>query len=288
MYWFSAALLSAVFMALRAFYSKKVLKNTNEYVVSFGSRLLTSIILTPLLFFIPIPKLGLNFWLVLIASSVLLTVATIFYMKAIKSDDVSLTMPMTSFTPIFVLLISPFIIHEIPKIWGIAGIFLIVVGSYILNVKERKNGCLGPFKKLFSNKGTAAMLLVAMLWGFNATLDRLGVQYSSSLVWLIIVYPVMSLFLLIFVLLKNPKILKPLPKLMPKLVPMSLAGIFETGFYLIAIQYTYISYAVSVKRFAVIISVAIGYFLFKEKNIKERFIGALFMVAGVILISLFN
>lgn len=79
-----------------------------------------------------------------------------------------------------------------------------------------------------------------------------------------------------------------MPKLLPKLIPMSLAGIFETGFYLIAIQYTYISYVVSVKRFAIIISVAIGYFLFKEKNIKERLIGAIVMVIGVILISLFN
>lgn len=288
MSWLLFALLSALFMALRAFYSKKILINADEYVVSFGSRLLTSIILSPLLFFIQIPKLGLNFWLVLIASSALLTAATIFYMKAIKSDDVSLTIPMTNFTPIFVLIISPFIIHETPGLWGIIGILLTVIGSYILNVKERKNGYLAPFKKLFSNKGTASMLLVALLWGFNATLDRLGVQYSSSLFWLIMVYPVMSLFLLVVVLNKTPKIFKPLPKLLPKLIPVSLAGVFETGFYLMAIQYTYIAYAISVKRLSIIISVMIGYLLFKEKNIRERLIGAIVMVIGVLLISLFN
>lgn len=289
MIWIPITLLSALCMAMRAFYSKRVLNtDADEYAVSFGSRLLTGIILSPILLFISIPRLGLNFWLVLLASSAILTAATVFYMKAIKSEDISLTMPMVSFTPVFVLLLSPMVIKEIPNWYGIVGILLIVTGSYILNVKERKNGYLSPLKELFTNKGTFYMLLVALFWGFNATLDRLGVHNSSSILWLFSPYPVMSLFLLLIILFHNPKILKPLPKLLPRLIPLSLAGILETAFYLIAINYTYIAYVVSVKRFAIIISIAIGYLFLKEKDTKERLAGAFIMIVGLVLISIFN
>ena len=288
MFWLIPAFLSALFIALRAFSSKKILADSDEYLVGFGSRLIACLIMLPLLFFIPTPQLGPNFWLVLITSGLLLTATTIFYMKAIKSSDVSLVMPMTSFTPVFILIISPFIIKEIPNIWGVAGILFTVFGSYILNINQRSFGYLAPFKKLLTEKGTLLMLTVALIWAFNSILDRIGTQNSSSWFWLFSTTLIISVFLLPVILIRDRKILKQLPKKFFKLLPISVASILETACYLITIQYTLIAYAVSAKRLSIIIGVLIGYFILKEKDLKNRLIGALLMISGVILIALFN
>jgi drug/metabolite transporter (DMT)-like permease len=44
---------------------------------------------------------------------------------------------------------------------------------------------------------------------------------------------------------------------------------------------------ISIKRTSSIFSVLYGHFLFKEKNIRERLIGAIIMLVGAALIILF-
>ena len=53
-----------------------------------------------------------------------------------------------------------------------------------------------------------------------------------------------------------------------------------------AINLTLVAYVVSVKRTSAIMSVLFGYFIFKERGIKERLIGATIMIIGVLLIVL--
>jgi uncharacterized membrane protein len=49
-----------------------------------------------------------------------------------------------------------------------------------------------------------------------------------------------------------------------------------------------VAYVISIKRTSVIISILFGYLIFKEKGIKERLLGAVIMVIGVLFITLLN
>jgi uncharacterized membrane protein len=51
-----------------------------------------------------------------------------------------------------------------------------------------------------------------------------------------------------------------------------------------AIKLTKVAYMISVKRTSLLIGVLYGYFLFREENIRGRFLGALLMFAGFVLV----
>lgn len=287
MFWPILALLTAFFESLKDIFSKAGLKNNvDEYVTSWALRFFSLFLLLPLLLFIKIPYLNNNFWIALLVGGSLNVIAIILYMKAIKHSDLSLTIPMVAFTPLFLLITSPIIVHEFPNIFGLTGIFLIVFGSYILNLKERHRGHFAPFKALVRENGPRLMLIVAFIWSITATIDKIGVKNSSPIFWIIANSIFWAIALFPIMLLKSRKTIKNIPANLKTLIPL---GIF-TGLggiaQMIAINLTLVAYVISIKRTSIIISVLSGYFLFKEKNIKEKLIGAMIMVIGVILITL--
>lgn len=48
------------------------------------------------------------------------------------------------------------------------------------------------------------------------------------------------------------------------------------------------SYVISIKRLSALFGVGTGYLVFKEKNIRERALGAVIMVVGVAVLSIFG
>ena len=288
MYWIILGLLAALSQTSRAAFSKSVLKNTNEYVVAYVTRLLSALIALPILFFIEIPELNLHYWLALIGAGIFLSIASIYYMKAIKLTDISLILPLISFVPLIVVLISPFTIGEIPSIFGLVGILLIIIGSYILNIKDRTHGYLGPLKKLLTNKGTSLMFVVTLVWALNSIMDKIGSSNSSVLFWVVTVNIVIVIILTPITIFKLGKDFKKIPSSFKKILPISISNSAEIITYMFAIQITLVSYVISIKRLSIFFGILIGYFIFKEKNIKPKLAGAFVMIIGVLLITLFN
>ncbi len=151
------------------------MKNIDVYTVSWALRFFALPFLLPLLLFIEIPKLGNEFWSALFINGVLNVLATILYMKAIKQSDLSITIPMIAFTPIFLLITSPLLVGEFPNAFGLIGIILGVVGAYMLNIKEIRNGYLAPFRALLKEPGPKLMLAVAFIWSITSNYDKIGV-----------------------------------------------------------------------------------------------------------------
>ena len=54
--------------------------------------------------------------------------------------------------------------------------------------------------------------------------------------------------------------------------------------HMTAISLTKVAYMISLKRTSMIMGVIYGYFLFKEKNIRERLAGAVIMFIGFVMI----
>jgi len=97
------------------------------------------------------------------------------------------------------------ILNEIPSAWGIVGILLIVLGSYMLNLKEASKGFLGPFKALLSNTGARLMLFVAFIWSITSNVDKIGLRNSSPLFWALILNLTMAAILTPLMLLRTQK-----------------------------------------------------------------------------------
>ena len=125
MIWIALALLTAFCESFKDVFSKKGLADIDEYVIAWALRFFALPFLLPILFFIKIPPLGSEFWLALVVGGGLNAICTILYMKAIKQSALSLTVPLVALTPMFLLLTSPFMVGEFPKMNGVIGIILI-------------------------------------------------------------------------------------------------------------------------------------------------------------------
>ncbi|MBU8893276.1 MAG: EamA family transporter [Bacteroidales bacterium] len=287
MSWIFFAVLTAVFRSLTDVAGKFGLKKIDEYIVAWALNFFALPLLIPVLFFIEIPDITPGFWLAILVSGTLNIATAILYLKAIKLADLSLITPLSTFTPLFLLITSPVIVGEFPGIFGLIGIFLIVFGSYILNIKEKKNGLLAPFKALIGNKGAQLMLLVAFIWSITSNFDKIGLQNSSPVFYGIAVNIFITIGITPLVFFKSKKNIKQIPKNLKSLIPVGIFHGLMIIFHMIALSMTLVAYLISIKRTSAIISVLFGVVIFKEKGLKERILGAIIMIIGVLCITLF-
>ncbi len=286
MIWLLFSLLNAFFESLKDVFGKKALQNINEYVVAWSRWIFAFPFVLIALYFSGIPEIGDEFWKALLIGSTLNIATAILYMKAIKHSDLSVTIPIVTFTPLFLLLTSPIIVNEIPSGLGIAGVALIVFGSYILNLKHKSKGLLAPIKAIYYEKGPRLMLAVAMIWSITANFDKIGIQNSSPIFWVAAVHIFLIITLFPIMIYKCKK---PFQAIRTQLKPLTLLGLFSglsIIFQMIAMGMTFVAYAISVKRTSAIMSVIWGAIFFKEKGIRERLVGAIIMVVGVVLITI--
>jgi uncharacterized membrane protein len=287
MTWIFFAVLTAVFRSLTDVAGKFGLKNMDEYIVAWALNFFALPLLLPLLFFIEIPEITKGFWMAIFISGTLNIATAIFYLKAIKLSDLSLVSPLATFTPLFLLITSPLIVGEFPTLFGLIGILLIVFGSYILNLKEKKKGVLAPFKALLNNKGARLMLLVAFIWSITSNFDKIGLQNSSPIFYGITINIFITIGITPFIFLKSKKNIKQIPKNLKTLVPVGILNGSMIIFHMIAISMTLVAYLISIKRTSAVLSVLFGSLIFKEKGLRERILGAVIMILGVLFITLF-
>jgi len=58
--------------------------------------------------------------------------------------------------------------------------------------------------------------------------------------------------------------------------------------HMAAMSLTKVAYMISVKRLSLIIGIIYGYVLFREENIKTRFLGAVLMLTGFVMVVMAN
>jgi len=286
--WILLVLLTAFFTSLQNVFSKKIIDRVDPYVVAWAWFFFSLPLLAIGLLVTGIPPLGPLFWKTLVVASVLLIFASIFYFRAIKYSDLSIAVPMLAFTPLFLLITSPFILNEFPSFMGIFGVILIVTGSYILHLKERHKGFWEPFKSLVKERGSRYMLMVAVIFSISANLDKVGVVHSSPLMWLFTLNFVLAIALWGIMLKRTTAIGRQIKSGWPFLVAVGLCNGMALIFQMAAIEMTLVPYLIAVKRTSVFMTSLFGFFLFKEKGMRERLIGVVLMILGVFMISFFQ
>ncbi len=286
MTWLILGIFTAFFEAVKDVFGKQNLKKSDEYVVAWSLSFFSVISLTPWVIYTGIPALNSQFWFALLIGGSINAVTALLYIKAIKVSDLSLTVPLVALTPLFMLLTSPLIVGEYPKLFDYIGICLIVTGSYLLNIKDKSQGYLAPFKALVKEPGPKLMLIVAFLWSITSNFDKIGVKNSSPIFWIFSIFSTMSILLLPIFLHKTPNPSRKILKQLPMLAAMGFFNAVGVLCQMQALTLTLVVQVIAIKRTSVLMGVLFGHFIFKEKDIKQRLLGAAIMVFGVFVISL--
>ncbi len=234
---------------------------------------------------VSIPPLDSAFWWTVIVSLPVNAAGFFLYMRAIQVSPLSLTLPYLSFTPVFMFVTSPLLLGETPNIWGVLGVCIIVVGSYVLNIDPAAYTLFSPFKALGKEKGALIMLLAALIYSAAAVLGKKAILHSS----------VMFFTLTFFITLNSATllILAIAGKIRPsQLVDRPVQGLVA-GFLFFthlvchgwAISMTNAVYMISLKRMSILFGVIYGRLFFSERHLGYRLMGAGLMVFGAALIS---
>ncbi|MDY6856108.1 MAG: DMT family transporter [Thermodesulfobacteriota bacterium] len=287
MLWFPLSLFCALFLSTSDALSKKALKQSNPYIISWVRLGYSVPFLLTILPFISIPHLDFTFWIVILVAFPLEITALILYVRAISVSPLSLTIPFLAFTPVFLILTSFIMLGEFPDRSGMSGILFIAVGVYLLNVHMSKKGILKPFKAVFEERGSILMIIVAFIYSITSNLGKLAIQHSSPVFFGILYFLLLSIISLpVFTIGSKQKASRIFTF---KLIFLAI-GVFHALVVLThvwAISLIEVPYMISVKRTSLLFSVIYGWLLFKEVNIKERLLGVSIMLIGLIFITLF-
>lgn len=286
--WIFLALFTAFLTSLKDVCGRKALENTDHYIVAWAWPALSVPFLLIYLLIEGAPSLGPKFWPAAAAVTVILSLASILFFRAIQISDLSASVPMLAFSPAFLLITSPLILGEFPEPLGIVGILLIVSGSYVLNFSRREDGHLEPFFYLLKNKGSRLMLCVAVLYSIGANIDKIGVLNSSPAMWMTTINILVSVVLSFVVgfCVKDP--FRSGLKVWPWLTVMGFLTSIALLSQMYALRLTIVPYVIALKRTSVVMTSLFGLFVFKEKGFSERFSGAVLMIIGVFIISFFT
>lgn len=288
MLWLVLSLIAGLGDAVRDALSKKASTTIARPLITWSYSLGALPFLAPVAILHAPASVPPEFWLLAAFVATCHVCGGLMLVKALHSSDLSVCIPMIAFTPVFLLVVGPSLTGDIPSIAGVLGSLLVVAGSYVLNISRSQAGILSPFKALYTDLGPRLMLLLSLLWSVTGSIDRIAVQRFDPLFWgSLQLCIIATLFIPVLIrtraLSKRPSLLD-----LRSLVTIGATNCVSIVTYLIALQLAPVHYVICVKRLSIPFSVLLGRLMFKESLISDRLPGAVLMLLGVVLISLFG
>lgn len=262
-------------------------KGNHPLIVNFLTYFFLAVFCVILAFFIPIPKLGKEFWIYSLLVGVTGAMGNGFLVKALQKGDLSVLGPINSYKSVVGIISGVFLLSEVPNIWGLLGVVLIIYGSYhVLDTTEERFSW-GLLKKPEIQFRIWAMILTAI----EAVFLKRVILVSSTEIAFISWCVFGALFSFIVLLFYKVQIKEELKKTCnSRYVGKFLFLIGSIGTMQFTTNFTFahmpIGYALSLFQLSIIISVIFGYRFFKEKDVKKKIIGSLIMIVGSVLIIL--
>lgn len=278
---------TAISEALKDITSKYNLHHIDEYTAAFSLHLIQSILLAPIVLYLGLEDMSSRFLWALLTSSILQLTVILLYFKAIKRSKLSVTVPLITLTPLFMLITSPVMIGEFPNALGITGIVLIVAGTYISNLSSQQKNVFAPFVSLVKNQGSRYMLIVAFIWSITANIDKIGVEETSPVFWAFTKDFLILLYLIPILAVKSRK---PFRQINNRKIGLFLVGFFKSASVLTqmyAIQFILVAYVISIKRASSVFIILFAFFYLNEKqNFRNRMIGIITILTGLFVIAI--
>lgn len=289
--WFLLSLGSAFFSAGAAVSQKKVLFQTEALTFSFLLFIFVAIFSLPAVFLSDFSAVSTGALIALYFRSLLGTFSFLFVMLSIKNMDISRALPLLALTPGLVALFAFIFLGDNLTLIQISGLLLLIIGTYILEVKSR-GSVLEPFKIFIKSRSHNYVLAALVLFTITAVTDRalLGkYKFQPDAFYLAQqLFYLLNFSLIVIItggLRKNISRLKD-----PGLVGwLLLIALLTTGYRyteISAIKIAPVALVLSVKRISIFIAMIAGGKLFKEKNLLKKIIAAAIIIGGSLLITM--
>lgn len=230
-----------------------------------------------------------GFWLNIWVCTLLAVVGNVLLVKAVRLCDLSILGPINAYKSLVSLVPGILLLHEIPKALGLAGIVLIVAGSYFI-VDERPGEAGGNrFGRLVADRGVQYRLAALILSALEAVFLKRALLASSPLVtfafWSVLGFAVSLAAVAALTAGDGVRREVEIARVHWKAY-LSLS--LTTGLMQLCTLLTFggfqVGYALALFQTSTLLTVVLGHRLFQEQHFIQRLVGSTVMVAGAALI----
>jgi drug/metabolite transporter (DMT)-like permease len=197
-------------------------------------------------------------------------------------------LPFLALTPLFLIVTSNLILGESVSISGAAGILLMAAGAYTLNLHKARHAVLGPIRAILKEKGSIMMIGVAFIYSITSSLGKMAIEHSSPIFF-------GSFYFILVTILFTPIVIKMnkgnFSFKKKEIIPFATIGFTYSIMivcHMLAMSLVNVAYMISVKRTSLLFGIIYGHFLFREERIAEKIAGGIIMLAGFIVIVIWN
>jgi drug/metabolite transporter (DMT)-like permease len=261
-------------------------KGNHPLLVNFLTYLLLSFVCILIGLLTTWKELSSQFWLYSVLGGIAGALGNAFLVRALQKGDLSVLGPVNSYKSVVGIVVGIFLLGEIPNLWGVFGIGLIIYGSYFVldTTEERFSWAL--LKKSEIQFRIWAMILTAIEAVFIKKIILASSTTIAFISWC--GFGAFFSFLLFFAYRINLKMeirKVTYPDLTRYMFLIVCIGImqFTTNY---SFDHLAVGYALSLFQLSTVVAVLLGHGIFKEQDIRKKLLGSSIMIIGSVVIIL--
>ncbi len=209
-----------------------------------------------------------------------------FLVKALQGGDLSVLGPINAYKSVIGMIVGIFFLGEIPGLWGVAGVVLIIYGSYFVldTTEERFSWAL--LQKSAIQYRIWAMILTAI----EAVFIKKVILASSTTVAFASWCFFGAIFSFVLLRVYRLRVGMEIKKIKQPDYIKYLLLVLCIGTMQYTTNYVFdrmpVGYALSLFQLSTLVSVFLGYKIFAEKDMRKKMLGAAIMIVGSVIIIL--
>lgn len=255
------------------------------FIISMTHALM-SIVAAPS-FFTHLPG-GREYWVNIGIVAVLTVAGNVLIVLAVRTSDLSVLGPINAYKSVVSLVPGMILLHEFPRGQGLAGIGLILAGSYFIVDKKIDRPHRNVFVRFFEDRGVRYRLAALVISAVEAVYLKRALRASDAVAtfagWAVLGFGASLVPVALFLRPALPRqftLARTNGMLFLALATTTALMQFTT---IVTFGKLRVGNSLALFQTSTLLTVLLGWRVFRERNIVERLIGSLVMIGGAILI----
>ncbi len=268
------------------FQKQLTIKGNHPLLVNFLTYLLLSVTCLIFAFLIDWPVLPREFWIYSVLGGMAGALGNSFLVKALQKGDLSVLGPINSYKSLVGIFVGVILLGEIPTLWGLLGVALIILGSYFVLDTTPERFSFALLKKDEIRFRIWAMILTAI----EAVFVKKVILASSTPIafvswcWFGAFFSFALLFIYRLDLKKEARKIGNTDLSTYSFLVVCIGLMQFTTNYVF--EHMAVGYALSLFQLSIIVSVLLGHRIFQEQDIRKKLVGSAIMIIGSIVLIL--
>lgn len=284
--WYIFAIVAAVLSGLIPITEKKILKGLDPLEFSAFFAFINLVLVLPLVFYTDM-RIPPNVLVLMFFSSAIASVAFYNMIRCVKMAPISSISPLTNLNSAFLAILSYFFLGENLQIRHFAGIGLMILGAYVMEMESHIKDFFEPLKKMIKSKILHLVLFSAILYPISAMIDKVVLSSIDVFQYMVAAHFFLFINFFTIVLHKHYSIKKlelDFGHSFFWVLMSSALAVMSRLFQAKAISIAYVALVIPIRRMDSLIATILGGEIFHEKHLKQKALSAVIMVFGVYLL----